>query len=341
MTIHTVMGEGFANRLTTLGYTGIAAHNGLASTSRCIGNIRSRTIEDRCIIESSTAFAAGHLIPLASVRGSNHAVRNIRLLILRGVEHIHRGLLSIRASRCGADMTALDLSALQLEALHMRHIVAKAPIRDLTTDGTGNIGRSGSNGRYGIAVEGCAVSRGYATKGTANESGTTAEAHSLTALHNGIPNIGVGIESGSKACSKTCCRCSGSGCDSTTACTAEYTACRSGTAANTGDNPGGHHQFHAHAGSGLGYIQAHRGQITVKSLGTLQVCQSTEHPEEDTAFAVTQCTAVSDELAHRRSEAAKEPDIHDQEQQLGTNHSAPGLEHSVRGFGSAHGEGKG
>ena len=338
MTIHTFMGEGIANTLSGFvakGHAGIAANSRIRSTSRCAGNICASTVKDGCIVEGTTAFAAGHLIPLTSVCSGDNTVGNIRLLILSRVEHIHRGLFAIGTNRCGADMATCDLCTLQLEALHMRHIVAKTPIGDLTANSTGHIGRSGSYRRDGIAVEGSTISCGNATKGSAHKSGTTAEAHSLTAFHNGITDIGIRIESGCKTSCKSGCRSSGSGCNSTSACTAEYTTCRSGTTANTGNDPGGHHQLHTHTGTSLGNIQAHGSQIAVKALCTLQIGQSTEHPEEDTAFAVTQCTTVSDKLAHRRSKATKEPDIHDQKQQLRTNHSAPGSEYGIRGLGSA------
>ena len=335
MTIHTFVGKRLANRLTvfaSMRYPLIATHNGIRSTSRCIGNICSGSVKDRCIVESTTAFAAGHLIPLTSVCSGDHTMGNIRLFVLRGVEHIHRGFFAVSRYCSSADMSACDLSTLQLEALHMGHIVAKAPISDLTTDGTGHIGRSGSYGRDGIAVKGSTIPCGNATKGSAHKSCTTTEAHSLATFYDGITDIGVGTESGSKTCSKTVCSCSGSGRNSTAACTAKYIAGRSGTAANTGNDPGCHQKFHAHTGSSLGNVQTDRTKVAVKSLGTLEICQCAEHPEENAAFAVGQGPTVSDELAHRRSKAAKEPDIHDQKQQLRTNHSAPGFEHGICGF---------
>ena len=337
MTIHIFMGEGFTNRLavfSSMRYTRIIANNRICIAGS-MGNICPCAVKDRCIIEDTTTLPAGHLIPLTSVCSCDNTVGNIRLLILSSVEHIHRGLFAICANRCGADMSTGNLGALQLESLHMGHVVAQAAICDLTTDSTGHIGRSGSYGRDGIAVEGSTISCGNATKGSAHKSGATAEAHPLTTFHNGITNITVGAESGCKTSCKTICCSTGSSCHSTTTCTTEYIARRSGATAYTGNDPGSHHQLHTHAGTSLGHIKAHGCKVAIKPLSTFEVCQCTEHPEEDAAFSRRQGTAICDELPHRRSKATKEPDIHDQEQQLRANHSAPGSEYGIRGLGSA------
>ena len=281
VSISTIVGKGFTNRLTIFAdmrNTGIASNNCIRTASCCIGDIHSSAIKDRRIIEGTTSFAAGHLVPLTSVCCGNNTVRNIGFLILRGIEHVDRGFLSIRANRCRADMATGNLSSLQLEALHVGHVVAKAPIGNVAGNRARGIRRSDCDGRDGVAVQSSTVSCGNATEGTANKACTTTEAHSLTAFHNGITDIGIGIESGCKACSKSSCSCSSSCCNSTTTCAAEYATCRSGTTANTGNHPGGHQEFHAHAGSSLGYIQTHGGQVAVKSLGALQIRQSTEHP---------------------------------------------------------------
>ena len=196
-------------------------------------------------------------------------------------------------------MSTSNLGALQLEALHMRHIVAQAAIGDLTGDRSGCIRCSACDRGNRIAVQHCAVSSCDATKGTAYETGTTTEAHSLATFHDGITNVAVGTESGCETSCKTICCSTGSGCHGTTTCTAEYIACRSGATAYTGNDPGGHHQFHAHAGTSLGHIQAHRSQVAIKTLCTLEVSKGTEHPQEDATLTSTQCTTVGDKLAHR------------------------------------------
>ena len=288
VTISTVVGKGFANKLTIFAdmvSTGIASNNSIRTTSCCIGDTRSCSIEDRRIIEGTATFATCHLVPQTSVCCGNNTVGNIGFLILRGIEHVDRRFLSICANRCRADMTTGNLSSLQLEALHVGHVVAEAPIGNVTSNSARGIRRSGRDGRDGIAVEGSTVSRSNTAKGSAHKSGATAESHSLAAFHDGITDIGVGAEFGSKSCSKSRCCSAGSGCSCTASCTTEYTARRSCTAANTGDNPGGHHKLHTHTGSGLSYIQAHGGQIAVESLGTLEICQCTEHPEENASLS--------------------------------------------------------
>ena len=299
------------------------------------------TSKDGCIIEGTTAFAACHLIPLTAIRCSNNTVGSIRLFKLRSTVHIHICFLTVRCGCCGTDPATGNLSPLHLEPLHMRHVVTQRPICNVTGNGTGSTGRTGCNRRNGLTVQSGAVSGCDSTKGPSNKSCTTAEAHAGTTFNNSITNIGIGTESGSKSCSKTSCCRSGSGCSRTSARTAKDTACGSGTAANTGNNPGCHQQFHTHTGSGLSHIQAHGSQIAVKSLSALQICQGAEHPEEDTSLSCGQSAAVAYELAHGGSKASQEPNIHNQEQQLRTNHSAPGLEHIVGTLGCAHGKSQG
>ena len=211
-------------------------------------------------------------------------MRNIWLFKLGSVVHIHCGLLSIGRDRRGADTTTGDLGSLQLEALHLRHIVAETAVCNISGNGTGCIGCSCRYRGNRVAIEGCAVSGRNTTEGTSHKASTTAKAHPLTALHNCITDIGIGTESGSKALGKSCGCCTGSGCN-TSASSAEHTSCATGCATtNAGDDSSRHKQLHAHTGAGLGYIQSDGTQIAVKLLCCLQVGNSTEQPEEDTSL---------------------------------------------------------
>ena len=264
---------------------------------------------------------------------------NFWLFKLRSVEHIHRSRFAIRGNCGRADVTACNLRSLKLESLHLGHIVAKAPVRYITGNRTGSAGRSGRYRGNGVPIQGSAIPGSDTTEGTANESGAAIEAHVGAAFHNGITDIGVGAESGSETGGKAICGSTGSGSSGISA-PAEDTARTANTAACPGDDSGGHHQFHAHAGSGLRHIQADGGQIAVESLGALQISQCAEHPQKDASFTGGQCTAVCNELPHGGRKTTKKPDVHDKEQQLGTNHPAPGLGHGVRGFGAAHRKGE-
>ena len=202
-------------------------------------HISTSSIKDRSVIECSTAFAAGHLVPLAAIRSGNNTVRNIRLFKLCSTVHIHSRLFSIGRDRRCTDMSTGDLRALQLEALHLRHIVAQTAVRNVAGNGTGCIGCTGCHRSDGIAVQGCAVSSCDTTEGTRHKTGATTEAHPLTALYDCITDIRVRTESGSKALCKTCSCSTCSGCRATGS--AEHTSCAtSHTAANTGDHPGCH-----------------------------------------------------------------------------------------------------
>ena len=219
-------------------------------------------------------------------------------------------------------MASCDLRSLKLESLHLGHIVAKAPVRYITGNRAGSAGRSGRYRGNGVPIQGSTIPGGDTTEGAANESGTAIEAHAGATFYNGITDIGVGAESGSETGGKTICSSTGSGSRSISA-PAKDTARAANTAACPGDDSGGHHQLHAHAGSGLRHIQADGGQIAVESLGALQISQCAEHPQENASFTGGQRTAVCNELPHGRGKTTKEPDVHDKEQQLGTNHSAP------------------
>ena len=237
----------------------------------------------RSIIECTSALTAGHLVPLTSIRGSDHTMRSIRFLILGCIEHIHAGFLSIRGSCSRTDVSTSDLRTLHLEALHMRHIVAEAAICNVSGDHTGSIGRSACNRRNRIAIKCCAVSGSDSAKGTGNKACTAAKSHPGTTVYNGITHIGIGAELGSKACGKTACRSTGPG--SCTSTSAEYTASASCTASCTGKDSGCHKQFHTHTGAGLSHIQSNGCQVAVKALRTLEISQCAEHPEEDTSFS--------------------------------------------------------
>ena len=305
----------------------------------CVGHICANTVKGGYIVESTATLAAGHLIPLASIRRSNHAVGNFWLFKLRGVEHIHRSRFAIRGNCGRTDMASCDLRSLKLESLHLGHIVAKAPVRYITGNRAGSAGRSGRYRGNGVPIQGSTIPGGDTTEGAANESGTAIEAHAGATFYNGITDIGVGAESGSETGGKAICGSTGSGSSGISA-PAEDTARAANTAACPGDDSGSHHQFHAHAGPGLRHIQADGGQIAVESLGALQISQCAEHPQENASFTGGQRTTVCDELSHGRGKTTKEPDVHDKEQQLGTNHSAPGFEHGTRGFGAAHRKGE-
>ena len=336
MAFNAIVGKRLAEALAA--FAGLRC-SGHAITCCCVGDICSNTMEGGYIVKGAAALAAGHLIPLASIRRSNHAVGNFWLFKLRGVEHIHRSRFAIRGNCGRTDMASCDLRSLKLESLHLGHIVAKAPVRYITGNRAGSAGRSGRYRGNGVPIQGSTIPGGDTTEGAANESGTAIEAHAGATFYNGITDIGVGAESGSETGGKAICGSTGSGSSGISA-PAEDTARAANTAACPGDDSGSHHQFHAHAGPGLRHIQADGGQIAVESLGALQISQCAEHPQENASFTGGQRTTVCDELSHGRGKTTKEPDVHDKEQQLGTNHSAPGFEHGTRGFGAAHRKGE-
>ena len=178
---------------------------------------------------------------------------HLRLFKLRSTVHVHGCGFAVRSRCCGTDMTAGDLGSLHLEALHMRHVVAKRSVCDLTANTAGNAGCSGCNGGNGISIQGSPISGCDTAKGTAHKACAAAKADIGTAFHDSIPDIGVGAELGSKACSKTTGCCSRTSC-SASGLSAEYASCTFGTTAHTGNNTCGHHHFHGHAGTGLGNI---------------------------------------------------------------------------------------
>ena len=326
------LGAGHISACTRFAMRGICY---ISIDAACIG-LGIHAAKDGCIVESASSLTACHLIPLTAIRSGNNTVRSLRLFKLRSTVHIHIRFLTVWSGCCGTDTATRNLSPLHLEALHMGHVVAQGPICDVTGNGTGGAGRTGCYRRNGLTVQSRTVSCRDSTEGPPNKSSTAAEAHAGTAFDNSITNIGIGAESGRKTCSKSGSCCAGSGCGCTTTCTAKDRTCRSGTAANTGNDTGSHKQLHTHTGTGLSNIQTHGCQIAVEPLRTFQICQCTEHPEEDTSLSGCQCASIADELSHGRSKASQEPYVHHQKQQLRTYHTAPGLDHIAGGFGSSH-----
>ena len=296
------------------------------------------TAEGGRIIEGTSALSAGHLIPLAAVRCSNHTVRYRRFLILGCAVHINLGLLSIGCCSSGTDMTTCDLCPLHLEALHMGHVVAQGPICNIAGNGTGCTRRAGCHRSNGLTIQCGAISGSDAAESTGNKSGTAAEAHSRTTFDYCVSDVGIGIEAGRKACRKSSGSCACSGCSCSTAGPAKDTAGRSDTTTHTGYDPGCHQQLHAHTGSGLGHVQAHGRKVAVKSLRAFQICQCAKKPQEKTSLSCGQRAAASDELSDGGCETSQEPDIHHQKQELGSYHAAPGLEYIVGALGCTHGE---
>ena len=193
MAFNAIVGKRLAEALAA--FAGLRC-SGHAITCCCVGDICSNTMEGGYIVKGAAALAAGHLIPLASIRRSNHAVGNFWLFKLRGVEHIHRSRFAIRGNCGRTDMASCDLRSLKLESLHLGHIVAKAPVRYITGNRAGSAGRSGRYRGNGVPIQGSTIPGGDTTEGAANESGTAIEAHAGATFYNGITDIGVGAESG-------------------------------------------------------------------------------------------------------------------------------------------------
>ena len=235
-------------------------------------------------------------------------MRNIGFFKLRSIEHLDRGGLSVGTGSRRCDMAAGDLRALQLEALHMGHVVSETAICNVAGNGTGGIRCSGCHRRNGSAVQGCTISRCDTAKSSCKEACTTAKAHSLTALNDGVAHITVGTETRCKAsCKALAC---GTWTASNVATAPEYVAGTTYATANAGDDPGSHEQFHTKTASGLGNIQANGSKIAVKPLCRLEVCQGTEEPQEYRTFAGGQSTAVCHELSHGGRKTSQKPDIH-------------------------------
>ena len=260
-------------------------------------------------------------------------MRRIRLLKLRCTEHLHRGFLAVGACHFGANLPTGDLGVRQLVAIQLWNIVAKTAVRNLPGNAARYIGRSGCHGGDGFAGKGRSITRGNATKSSAYEPNSSACAHPDTTINNCITDIAVALElTGESGCKSTCSR---AGSSSSTA--AEHTACTSGAASNSGNNPCCQQQLHAHAGSGLGDIEAHGCQIGVKFLSGFQKRQGAEQPQKNAPLPGGKSAAVTDVLTHRGIKCSKEPDVHYQQQHLGTHHPAPTFEYRRGCFGSTHG----
>ncbi len=139
-------------------------------------------------------------------------------------------------------MTTGNLCSLQLETLHLGHIVAETSVCNVSGNGTGCVRCSGCNRRNGITVQGGAVPCGDTAKGSGHKASASAKAHSLATLHHCITHIRIGIESGNKARCKAS-SCSTGSCSRTSGCvsgSAEHTAGTSGTAAYAYDHTGCH-----------------------------------------------------------------------------------------------------
>ena len=324
-----------AGYLSTRNMAGLVGINSASTLVTC------HTAEGGRIIEGTSALSAGHLIPLAAVRCSNHTVRYRRFLILGCAVHINLGLFATGRCGSGADMTTCDLCPLHLEALHVGHVVAQGTICNIAGNGTGCTRRAGCHRSNGLTIQCGAISGSDAAESTGNKSGTAAEAHSRTTFDYCVSDIRIGIEAGGKACRKSSGSCACSGCSCSTAAPAKDTAGRSGTASHTGYDPGCHQQLHAHTGSGLGHVEAHGRKVAVKPLRAFQICQGAKKPQEKTSLSCCQRTAASDKLSYGGCETSQEPDIHHQKQELGSYHAAPGLKDIVGALGCAHRERQG
>ena len=209
----------------------------------------------------------------------------------------------------------------------LRHEVLQTAIRDLSANTAGNGSGAGGDGGDGLTCEHGTVSGGDPAKGTAHKADRAADTHAGAAAYHGVAHIAVGAEAIGKAGRETgCSTCCLTHCTRGIAGAAEDAARRTDPAAKAAHNTGGHQHLHPHAGAGLCDAEPHGGQIAVKALGALEEGESAEEPEEDAAFAVRQRTSVSDKLSHGRIESPEEPDVHNEQQQLRSDHPAPGFE---------------
>ena len=148
----------------------------------------------------------------------------------------------------------------------MRHIARKAAVRDLATNRTRYIGRPGRHGCNRLTGQSSAISGCHPTEGSAYKANASTSSHPDTAIHNSIPDITVAFEFAGKACRKAIGCCTGARCGTAAL---KYAAGTSCTASDTTDHPRCHQKLHTHAGTSLGYIEAHSRQITVKFLRRL------------------------------------------------------------------------
>ena len=86
--------------------------------------LRGAAGEVRRFVEAAGLRAAGHLIPLTSVSGRDHGMRNIRpVKLIRGI-HLHSGGLAVCANHVSTDMAAGDLRSGELLIPELGHVVA-------------------------------------------------------------------------------------------------------------------------------------------------------------------------------------------------------------------------
>ena len=229
-------------------------------------------------IESAHTVAGGHLIPLASVCGLHHLVGRFRPLILGGAEQIHIGLFPIRAGGYGADMSAGDLCVGVAHTAcgpgrRRGHIVRQAAVGNISCNGAGDLGRTTGDGGDGLGGERGAVACGHAAKDAAHKPYTAASAHPRAAVHYGVPDKAVGLISTDKSGEHAACS------SATTSRSASWGAApaakyggRASTAASgkTGNGPGCHQHFYAHAAACLSHGKAQGGKVAVTFLRNFQ-----------------------------------------------------------------------
>ena len=260
------------------------ALRGVWEVGRNLLRLRGAACEVRRFVEAAGLRAAGHLIPLTSVSGCNHGMRNIRpVKLIRGI-HLHSGGLAVCANHVSTDMAAGDLRSGELLIPELGHVVAQTAIRDLTADGPGaGRGPRGHRGN-GIAVENSAVPCRHAAEGPGNEAGRTAGTHAGTAGHHSVTDIGVALELVGKAAKESaagsagCTRSSGRAGSSCAGALEDAARCAAAMPADAGDHPGGHEKLHAHAGAGLGHIEPQGRQIGIELLGGLEEGKHAEQP---------------------------------------------------------------
>ena len=215
------------------------------------------------VVKCSGSGTAGHLIPLASVRGINNGVRTVRLFKLGSVEHLDSRFFPVSADRLGGDMSAGDLRIREIHALHMRHIIAETTVGNVAADRARHIRCPGRYGGDGFSGQCGAVTGCHTAESPTDKADRSTGTHSCTAVHDCITDIRIALETVGKACGEPTCRCTCTGCGTASAEHAAGTSCASGHA---GDHSCSHQQFHSHTRAGLGYIQSHCRKIAVKFL---------------------------------------------------------------------------
>ena len=160
----------------------------------------------------------------------------------------------------------------QVVTRKVRHIVAKAAVGNVTTDGTRCVHVSGSDTGNGFASQTDTVPGSDATQRTTDKASTAGKAHSGTIADHGIPHIRIGLEG---------CRCMGHHAGQTTGSwPCDGSAAAFASTKTTRDHPSRHQQLHTHAGTRLSSVQAEGRKVAVKLLGAFEECQRTEQPEK-------------------------------------------------------------